>query len=111
MASLLIVVDLQKGWKHKTETDAVMLRTVELCKKFQGDVIHCCFRNDPASLFYSQLHWDNFMEPKDTDQIPEVVPLGLKQYWRTTYSCLTAELVPLVRQYEHIPPRKYLSVF
>ena len=79
MASLLILVDLQQGWRHKTATEPAMLRAVELCKKFQGDIIHCCFKNDPASLFHTQLHWDRFVKPEDTDQIPEAIGLNLRQ--------------------------------
>ncbi|MDB5186144.1 MAG: isochorismatase family hydrolase [Candidatus Saccharibacteria bacterium] len=102
MRSLLLVIDLQKGWRHKTATEAAMLKTVELCKEFSGDIIHCCFKNDPASLFHTQLKWYRFTEPEDTDQIPEVIPLKLPQYWRTTYSCVTDELLPVFQQYDHI---------
>lgn len=99
---LLIVIDLQKGWRHKTATEPAMLRAVELCKQFKGDVVHCCFRNDPSSAFHTQLKWRRFVEPKDTDQIPEVVPLGLPVKWRTTYSCINDELLPIVKQYDRI---------
>ena len=100
--SLLLVIDLQKGWRHKTATETAMLATVELCQKFKGDIIHCCFRNNPASLFHSQLNWHRFTEASDTDQIPEIVPLNLPVYWRETYSCLTDELLPVISRYKHI---------
>ncbi len=100
--SLLIVIDLQKGWRHKTATEAAMLRAVELCKNFDGDVIHCCFKNDPASAFHTQLGWQRFISPDDTDPIPEVVPLKLPVQWRSTYSCVTKELLPILDNYDHV---------
>jgi nicotinamidase-related amidase len=102
MRSLLIVIDLQKGWRHKSATEDAMLKTVELCKQFKGDIIHCCFRNDPKSLFHTQLNWKRFTSVADTDQIPEVVPLNLPIYWRTTYSCLTEGLLPKLHSYDQI---------
>lgn len=102
MKTLLIVIDLQKGWRHKTATEATMLRTVKLIKKFKGDVIHCCFKNDPASLFHTQLNWRRFVESSDTDQIPEVTPLNLPIYWRSTYSCVNDETLPIIKQYDHV---------
>ncbi len=99
---LLIVIDLQKGWRHKTASEAAMLRTVELCKQFGGDVIHCRYRNDPASLFHSELHWYQFVDAPDTDEIPEIAALHLPSYWRTTYSCLTPELLPVIHNYGHV---------
>ena len=99
---LLLVIDMQNGWRHKTATEAAMLATVELCRRFDGDIVHCCFRNDPDSLFYSQLHWKRFNDAADTDQITEIMPLNLPVYWRSTYSCLTPELVPLVQKYSAV---------
>lgn len=102
MKKLLLVIDMQQGWRHRIATEGVMQRTVELCKNFEGDIIHCCFRNDPDSLFHSQLHWKRFIEAPDTDQIAEIAPLNLPVYWRTTYSCVTPELAPLFARYDHI---------
>jgi nicotinamidase-related amidase len=102
MSSLLIVIDLQKGWRHKTASESAMLRTVDLCQKFSGDIVHCCFKNDPASLFHTQLKWYRFTKPSDTDQIPEIVPLGLPVYWRSTYSCVTEELLPVAKQHQRV---------
>lgn len=102
MKKLLIVIDLQKGWRHKTATEEVFKDCVELCKKFDGDIIHCRFKNDPKSLFHTQLHWTRFVDPEDTDEIPEIAELKLKTFWRSTYSCITDELEPLVRDYEHV---------
>lgn len=102
MKQLLIVIDLQKGWRHKTATEAVMHKAVELCRQFKGDIIHCCFRNDPDSLFFSQLHWRRFSEAPDIEQIPEIEPLNLPVYWRSTYSCLTPEVVKIIKQYDRV---------
>lgn len=102
MKTLLIIIDLQKGWRHKTATETAMLRTVELCKSFAGDIIHCCFRNDENSLFYNQLKWDRFFRPEETDQIPEIASLDLPIKWRSTYSCLTEEVLELVKKYEQV---------
>jgi nicotinamidase-related amidase len=99
---LLIIIDLQKGWRHKTETEAAMLRAVEFCRQFKADSIHCCFKNDPKSLFFEQLHWSRFSDDEDTAEIPEIAELKLRQYWRSTYSCVTPELEPLLDQYEHV---------
>lgn len=79
-----------------------MLRAVELCKTFPGDVIHCCFKNDPNSLFHTQLNWKRFVDPADTDEIPEVAALNLPRYWRGTYSCINDETLPIIRRYGHI---------
>jgi len=102
MSALLLVIDLQTGWRHKTATEQVMLDTVALCKQFDGDVIHCCFRNNPDSLFHTQLHWSGFVGSPDTDQIPEIAQLELPVYWRETYSCLTPEVLPLLKRYDHV---------
>jgi len=102
MKQLLLVIDLQKGWRHAAATETAMLRTVTLCKQFKGDIIHCCFRNDPASAFTTQLGWKRFTSPKDTDQIPEIAALNLPVYWASTYSRLNGETVPIVRQYDHV---------
>jgi hypothetical protein len=91
MTKLLLIIDLQKGWRHKTATEAAMLQTVALCQKFTGDIIHCCFKNDPKSLFHTQLNWRRFVDARDTDQIPEIADLNLPQYWRGTYSCVNQE--------------------
>ncbi|HVS58510.1 MAG TPA: isochorismatase family protein [Candidatus Saccharimonadales bacterium] len=102
MRNLLIIIDLQQGWRHKTATEAAMLRGVELCKHFDGDVIHCCFKNDPASLFQTQLHWKRFIESPDIDEIPEIAPLKLPRYWRSTYSCVNDETWPIIEPYDHV---------
>lgn len=99
---LLLIIDLQKGWRHKTATEVTMQKTIELAKQFNGQVIHCCFRNDPQSLFHTQIHWKRFVGSPDTDQIPEIVELGLPVYWRTTYSCLTDEIKELVKAVDHV---------
>ncbi len=100
--SLLIAIDLQTGWRHKSATEQAMLKAVELCKQFDGDIIHCCFKNDPTSAFHTQLRWQRFVSHADTDQIPEVAPLNLPVYWRPTYSCLTPEVRKLVLGYDHV---------
>lgn len=98
---LLVVIDLQKGWRHSS-TEPAMLQTVKLCHKFPGDIIHCCFKNDPTSLFYKQIHWRRFIKASDTDEIPEVVGLKLPVYWRSTYSCVNEETLPLFKRYKHV---------
>jgi len=100
--NLLIAIDLQVGWRHKTATEQAMLKAVELCKQFDGDVIHCCFKNDPNSSFHTQLRWERFVDSPDTDEIPEVAPLKLPIYWRPTYSCMTPEVTELVKQYDQV---------
>lgn len=102
MKPLLLIIDLQAGWRHKTATEAAMLKTVQLASRFDGDVIHCCFRNDPQSLFHTQLGWRRFVEPEDTDQIPEIAALHLPVYWRTTYSCVTDETLPLIQNHRPV---------
>ena len=102
MRKLLIVIDLQKGWRHKTATEAAMLRTVKLCKQFKGDIIHCCFNSKPDSSFHKQLKWYRFVDDADTAQIPEIIPLKLPIYWRSTYSCLNDETLPIIRKYDHV---------
>ncbi len=102
MKKLLLVIDLQKGWRHKTATESAMIRTVELVKKFDGEIIHCRFKNDPNSLFHTQLGWKRFVKPYDTDEIPEIASLKLKTCWRTTYSCVNDELRPLLKEYDHV---------
>lgn len=51
---------------------------------------------------YKERHWTRFVEPSDTDEIPEIAKLKLKSYWRSIYSCVTDELQPLVKKYDHI---------
>ena len=79
-----------------------MLRTVELCKNFDGDIIHCCFWNDPKTLFHNQLRWYRFVAAEDTDQIPEIEPLNLPRYWRNTYSCVNDETLPLIKDHSRV---------
>lgn len=102
MKQLLLVIDIQEGWRHKVATEAAMLRAVELCKVFEGDIIHCCFRNEPQTLFQTELHWHRFEATYDTDEFPEIAPLQLPKYWRSTYSCITDETLPIVRQYDRV---------
>lgn len=102
MKSLLLVIDMQKGWRNRTATEAVMLRTARLCKSFEGDIIHCCFKNDKDSLFYTQLNWEHFFDPHETDIIPEIEPLNLPIYWRSTYNCINDETLPIVKQYDEV---------
>jgi nicotinamidase-related amidase len=102
MKQLLLVIDLQDGWRHNSATEPAMLRTVSLCQSFTGKVIHCCFKNEPTSSFHNQLGWRRFVGSPDTDAIPEIVPLKLPVYWRTTYSCVTKELLPILKDYDHI---------
>ena len=102
MSNLLIVIDLQKGWRHKLATEAAMLKTVELSKKFDGQVIHCCFRNDPNTLFVKQLNWQRFMDDSDTAVIEEFASQAVPQYWRSTYSCATDEVLAVAKQHEGV---------
>lgn len=102
MKKLLLVIDMQKGWRHPTATEEVMMDTVDLCKTFDGDVIHCRFRNDPESLFYKQLKWYRFTNSPDIDEIPEIAELKLPNHWRSAYSCVTEELLPMLKAYDHI---------
>lgn len=94
---LLLVIDLQQGWRHETATAEAMLNTVKLAKKFNGPRIHCRFVNDEKSLFYTSLHWDRFFTPEDTAEIPEIKALNLPSYWRSTYSCINEETITLIR--------------
>ncbi|HEY1063886.1 MAG TPA: isochorismatase family protein [Candidatus Saccharimonadales bacterium] len=102
MKNLLLVIDLQEGWRHKSATEDAMLRAVELCKDFDGDAIHCCFRNDPNSLFVTQLNWERFMDEADTAVIPEFAPQAVPQFWRSTYSCLTEEVLAVAKEYDRV---------
>lgn len=102
MSRLLLAIDLQNGWRHKSATEAAMLKTVEICKQFDGDVVHCVFQNDPNSLFTRQLHWKRFLQAADTDEIPEAADLKLKKYWRSTYSCVTDELEQVILRQDHV---------
>jgi nicotinamidase-related amidase len=99
---MLLVIDLQQGWRHQTATEAVVQKVVRLCESYQGTIIHSCFRNEPSSLFHSQLNWTRMVEPPDIDPMDEIKNLTLPTYWRTTYSCLTAELLPVVKAYDHV---------
>ena len=99
---LLLVIDLQNGWRHATATEPTFLRAIDFAKQFDGDVIHCCFKNDPASLFHTQIKWYRFVDPSDTDQIPEIQPLNLPIEWRTTYSCVTPSLRAKLSQYDEV---------
>ncbi|HWT55449.1 MAG TPA: isochorismatase family protein [Candidatus Microsaccharimonas sp.] len=94
---LLLIIDLQKGWRHETATEEAMLNTVKLAQKFNGDIIHCRFINDESSLFYTSLRWDRFFTADDTAEIPEIEALRLPTYWRSTYSCVNEETLPLFR--------------
>lgn len=100
--ALLLVIDLQEGWRHKTATEPTMLRCVDLCKEFTGDVIHCCFRNKKDSLFETELNWFRFHEEEDIATISEAQELNLPVYWRSIYSCVTEEVANLVKQYERV---------
>lgn len=102
MKNLLLIIDLQEGWRHTSATEAAMLKTVDLCPRFDGDSIHCCFRNDPDSLFVTQLNWKRFMDDADKAVIPEFAPLNVPIYWRSTYSCLTDEVLTLAKRYDHV---------
>lgn len=102
MKPLLIVIDLQNGWRHKLATEAVMLKAAKLAEKFPGDVIHCCFRNNPKSLFTTQLHWSRFYEASDTNQIPEIAKLDLPVYWRETYSIVGAKILKVIKEYKPV---------
>jgi nicotinamidase-related amidase len=93
---LLLIIDLQKGWRHDS-TERAMLETVKLAKRFSGDIIHCRFINDENSLFYTSLRWDRFFTPDDTDEIPEIEKYRLPTYWRSTYSCVNEETKPLIK--------------
>lgn len=102
MSALLLVIDLQKGWLHKTATTPTLIKAAKLCHDFDGDVIHCRFRNDPQSLFFSQLHWTRFSQPFDTDVIDEVADLHLPHYWRSNYSCVNDETRPTISKYDRV---------
>src|SRR6478609_5247723 len=102
MKSLLLIIDLQQGWRHETATEQAMLNTVALAKEFTGDVVHCCFRNNEDSLFYTELAWSRFFTPEDTDEIAEIKQLNLPIYWRSTYSCVNDETTPLIKQYDRV---------
>lgn len=102
MRALLLIIDLQQGWRHKAATEQAMLNTVELAKQFEGDAIHCCFRNDENSLFYTELSWSRFFTTEDTDEIAEIQPLKLPIYWRSAYSCVNEETTKLIKQYDRV---------
>lgn len=102
MKQLLLIIDLQEGWRHKSATEAAMLKTVEFSKTFDGDRIHCCFKNDPDSLFVTQLNWHRFMDDADTATVSELIDQQIPIYWRSTYSCLTHEVETLVKNYDHV---------
>lgn len=102
MRRLLILIDLQDGWRHRTASEKAMLRAVDCATSFPGDVIHCCFKNDRQSAFWQQLHWRRFFESKDTTQIPEITTQKLPVYWRSTYSCINEETEPIVTKYDHV---------
>ena len=102
MKRLLIVIDLQRGWRNKAATEEAMMNSVELCRKFKGDIVHCRFRNDPKSLFHAQLNWTRFTEDEDTAEIPEISALKLPTIWRTTYSCVNDELKPRLKKYDQV---------
>jgi nicotinamidase-related amidase len=102
MKSLLILIDLQHGWRHKTATEAVMLRCVELAQEFAGDKILACFKHEPGGFIEKELNWKRFEDEKDTELILEARGLRLPIYWRRTYNCITPELEEMVRRYDHV---------
>lgn len=102
MKNLLILIDLQHGWRHKTATESVLLRCVDLAKEFTGDTILSCFRHTPGGFIEQQLNWKRFVDETDTALIPEAQSLRLPKYWRQTYNCITPEVETIVKQYDRV---------
>jgi nicotinamidase-related amidase len=102
MKTLLILIDLQHGWRHKTATESTMQRCIELAQEFTGDKILSCFKHEPGGFIEKQLNWKRFENDRDTGLIPEAAKLRLPMYWRRTYNCITPEVERIVKQYDRI---------
>ena len=88
---LLIVVDMQEGFRYKN-VEKIIPNLQKLISNFDGKIIFTYFKNNQNSFFEKQLKWKRFQSKKDQQILKELVGVKHKKLWHSSYSILNKQL-------------------
>jgi nicotinamidase-related amidase len=91
MNNLLLIIDLQEGFRHK-ESEAIIPKILKLKKCFAGKIVFTKFINKSGSLFEKQLDWQKFKTNKDQQLFAELRSKDNLELEHSSYTVLNDKL-------------------
>lgn len=95
MANLLLIVDMQEGFRYRGNVKLTP-KINRLIEKFRGDKAFCCFADKKGSKFERDLKWSKFQKASSQKLLKEVNRSGLRTFRHSGYSILTKELLSFI---------------
>jgi len=71
MIDLLLIIDMQQGFRYK-ESESILEKILELKTIFKGNIIFSKFVNENNSIFEKQLNWIKFQNKEDRELFCEL---------------------------------------
>lgn len=96
MTELLLVVDLQEGFRFK-ETEKTIPKISNLLESFEGKTVFACFKNTPDSTFERTLGWEQFQGEEDTRILEEFRDSNYEKVFHEGYTVLNESLKKLIK--------------
>lgn len=97
MKNLLLVIDMQEGFRH-TASESIIPKIKKLLQDFDGDIIFACFKNERGSMFEKTLGWKKFQNKKDRRILAELNHAGAKIFFHRGYTVFTKKLAGFIKK-------------
>jgi len=91
MENLLLIIDMQEGFKYQ-ESESILPNILKLKKIFNGKIVFSKFVNDKNSLFEKQLDWTKFQNSNDQKLFSELQASNNLEIQHNSYTVLNDEL-------------------
>jgi len=97
MGKLLLIVDMQEGFRNKY-SEAIVPKILSLSKKFNGGKVFMKFVNQKGSPFDKLLGWKQFCKKHEQDLFIEFNAHNTIQLEHNTYTILNRKLKNLIKK-------------
>lgn len=97
MTDLLLVVDMQEGFRSE-ESEDIVGKVAELVEGFKGEVVFSKFCNEEGSLFEEQLGWTRFQDEEDRRLLEKLRGLDGVDMVHDGYTVATDDLLEYLKE-------------
>lgn len=97
MTDLLIIIDMQEGFRCKL-SEQIISNIDHLIKKFNGNIVFSCFKNQNKSMFETALKWKSFQNKEERATLGELKKYEFSVYWHDSYTILNKKLIDYINE-------------
>jgi len=96
MESLLLIIDMQEGFRHQ-RSENILPNLLKLKGSFKGKIVFSKFINKRNSLFEKQLNWIKFQNENDQKLFLELQASDNVELEHNTYTVLNDDLKKFIK--------------